>query len=173
MEHAVETGTVDPKQIVLACAGRIACTFAATVIRKIMVEAHLKINTRIQRSNAIQAFAFQAQLDVPTSESPDIMQINKTLLSSECTGVTALWSAVCEVVCIVSSGVQLSGQCVMLLSLLSGQRRAMLAAMLPLVSQLFSVVKSLVVETYGLQDGQSCHIVDLNTLNSFFEQHGF
>ena len=172
MEHAVETGNVDPKQLILACAGRIACTFAATAIQKIIAEAQKKINTRIQRSNAVHAFAFQAQLDVPTSERPDIMQISHALSFSEFTGVTALWGAVHEVFSIFSSGVRLSGQCVVLLSLLRGQRRAMLVAMLPLVPQLFSVVNKLGVITNRLQDGKSC-TVHVDILDSLFEQHGF
>ena len=172
MEHAVETGNVDPKQLILACAGRISCTFAATAIQKIIADAQKKINTRIQRSNAVHAFAFQAQLDVPTSERPEIMQIGRALSFSEFTGVTALWGAVHEVLSIFSSGIQLSGQCVVLLSLLKGQRRAMLVAMLPLLPQLLSVVKSLRRVTSGLQDGKSC-IVHVDILDSLFEQHVF
>ena len=153
MERAVETGTVDPKQLALACAGRIACTFAASTIQDVISGAHNKINARIRRSNAVRSFALQARLDVPTSELPDVMHTMRAQSRADITGVTVLWDAVHEVFSIFGASVQLSGQFAVLFGLLRGQGRAMLVATLPLIPQLFSVLRGLAAVT--LQDGET------------------
>ena len=153
MEHAVETGAIDPKQLMLACAGRLACTFAASALQIVLAGAQKKINTHVQRSNAVRTFALQAHLDLPTSELPEVVQKIHAQSSADVTGVTALWDAVHVVFSIFSTGIQLSGQGAVLFGLLRGQRQAMLVATLPLIPQLYSVVKGLLA--VNLQDGES------------------
>ena len=143
MEKAVETGMVQPRRILFVCAARLVCTLATSTLYSVQARASDRINARVRRARALQSFADAARLDVPTSERPAYEQSRMTHAQECMFGTTLLWGTVHSMFDAVNSAVQVGAQSFVLLNVLRGQRDTALMGALPLVTELFSLARTM------------------------------
>ncbi|KAH9941850.1 HlyB/MsbA family ABC transporter [Epithele typhae] len=121
MEKAVETGEIDKPMFLLAFSGHASCSLITNLLDRVKDRAQNNINKKIQRNQALRAFAIWARIDLPTSERPDIMNELLTTSNSEMFGQTVLWGGVGTVVHLLGTGARVSTQVAVLWNVLRGQ----------------------------------------------------
>ncbi|KAI0716191.1 P-loop containing nucleoside triphosphate hydrolase protein [Cerioporus squamosus] len=155
MEAAVETRTIDTNQLLLICAGRLACTFVHLVLYNTLTKAENTLNARIRRWFSLHQFRAYARLDLPTYGRRDV-QSQLAASSDDYFGRTVVWQTLKTVMDIVSTTAQLVAESFVLANALRGQPDGLLLAgvtmiseTVPLLSQfdVFSVATASAVNT--------------------------
>ncbi|KAI0716185.1 P-loop containing nucleoside triphosphate hydrolase protein [Cerioporus squamosus] len=155
MEVAIETRTIDTHQLLLICAGRLACTFARLVLYNTLTKAENTLNARIRRWFSLHQFRACARLDLPTYGRTEVRS-QLAASSDDYYGRTVVWQTLKMAMEIVSTTAQLVAESFVLVNALRGQTDGLLLAgvtmiseTVPLLSQfdVFSVATAYVVNT--------------------------
>ena len=146
----METGDVDPQYIILACAGRIACTLAHTALDRIQTRASDKVNARLIRMQAIQTFCMRAKLDLPTSERWDISQELSSRATSESLGASSVWTGIQTVFNTASTITHLCAQSYVLYDVLRGQTYGTAMTVLPLILEVVSILRTFLQAPFNM-----------------------
>ena len=117
MDDINQTSTVDTRRLLQACAGRIACTIASTVLQHIRRKANARLDRRIQRWHSQRSFEARARLDLPTFGLRTTQAAVAGLSNS---GRSMVWQALRIAIEMFSNGVRLVTQALALIDVLQG-----------------------------------------------------
>ncbi|TFK83989.1 P-loop containing nucleoside triphosphate hydrolase protein [Polyporus arcularius HHB13444] len=134
MESAIETRTIDTHQLLLICAGRLACTFAHIVLHNILTKAENTLNARIRRWLSLHQFRAYARLDQPTFGRTEV-QSQLAASSDDYFGRTVVWQTLKMVMEIVSTTAQLAAESFVLVKALRSQNDGLLLAGVTMISE--------------------------------------
>lgn len=164
MDDINQTSTVDTQRLFLACAGRIACTIATTVLQHIRRKANVKLDRRIQRWHARRAFEARARLDLPTFT----LQTTQSALSGLSGGSHSMvWQALQMAIEMFSNGVRLVTQTMALFDVLQGHGEERSLTWMTLAVESLTLIPRL---RTGINFGEFSDVYELSLLLSL-SQH--
>lgn len=114
--------------------GRVACSIASYLLRRVQRRAEIPLNGRIRRWWAVHSFRANARLDVPTYQQGHVQrQLADT--ADGYRGQTVMWETLELATDIFSTFAQLIAQLVVLFQVLRVQRDGVLLGVLTLLTE--------------------------------------
>ncbi|PIL30024.1 ATP-binding cassette transporter [Ganoderma sinense ZZ0214-1] len=142
MDDINQTSTVDTQRLFQACAGKIACTIASSVLEQIRRKANVKLDRRIQQWHARRSFEARARLDLPTFS----LQSTQTALAGLSSGGhSMIWQGLQMTIGMFTTGVRLVTQTIALIDVLRGHDQERLLTWITLAAESLALLPQLSV----------------------------